>query len=103
MRKNLPKRKVVVKVNLAKTESRRYHMLMLLTGPDITAIRNALGMNLKEFGKYLGVAEPTVCRWEAGQRHPKWKMMETLNELAEQVQSRNGHSRNGRRKAAAGA
>lgn len=94
MRENLPKRKAAVKINLAKTGSGGYPTVMLwLRGPEITELRHALEMNLREFGEYLGVAEGTVCRWEADLRRPRIEMMERLNkELA--------GTRNGRRKTA---
>lgn len=56
--------------------------IMFLTGPDICAIRHNAGMNQREFGDLLGVADATVNRWERGHRRPKYEMMERLNELA---------------------
>ena len=55
--------------------------MLWLKGADITEIRHAHGMNLREFAQFVGVAGATVSRWEADKRRPKYKMMERLNEL----------------------
>ncbi len=56
-------------------------MIMFLTGKDISALRHAMGMNLREFADSLGVAEATVSRWEANKRRPNYEMMERLSKL----------------------
>lgn len=71
--------------------------IMFLTGQEITEIRRAAGMNLKQFGDLLGVTEATVSRWESGHRRPKYEMMERLNDLAHK------HLKSRRRKELAGA
>lgn len=38
----------------------------LLTPQEIHDIRNGLNLSQKEFEQMLGVASPTVCRWETG-------------------------------------
>lgn len=80
-------------------------MAIMLTGTDIAVIRTSRGMNLREFAEFIGVSEATVSRWEADKRHPTWKMMMLLNELATGKDDRNGKSSpNGRpRKEAASA
>lgn len=66
-------------------------MAIMLTASDITVIRTSRKMNLREFADFLDVSEATVSRWESGKRHPTWKMMVRLNELA-MAADRNGKS-----------
>jgi DNA-binding transcriptional regulator YiaG len=41
-----------------------------VTGQDIKREREKLGLTQGQFAAVLGVAENTVWRWEAGERHP---------------------------------
>lgn len=66
--------------------------IMWLKGADISAIRNASGMNQREFGELLGVADATVNRWEHNKRRPNYEMMEQLNKLADKY-LKNGRKR----------
>jgi len=56
--------------------------MLMLTPDQIKRIRKALGMNSTEFASLLGVTQNTVARWEIGDRHPRWEMMEKINNLA---------------------
>lgn len=60
---------------------RGYIMLMFLTGKDISKIRQARGLTLKQFADLLGVTEAAVSRWEADKRRPRYDMMEKLNDM----------------------
>jgi HTH-type transcriptional regulator/antitoxin MqsA len=43
----------------------------LLTGAEIRAARDRLGMSQRDFSDYLGVGNASVQRWEAGQVQDK--------------------------------
>ena len=62
-----------------------YNMVMF-TPQDIATIRKTLGLTATEFAYELGISENTVRRWEMGDRHPRYKMMEKLNKLNEKAQ-----------------
>jgi transcriptional regulator with XRE-family HTH domain len=49
---------------------------------QIRAIRKALGKTQTEFAFAVGVSTSAVISWEAGIRHPTWKKMQRINELA---------------------
>lgn len=52
---------------LGKALEARYRESVGLLSPDaIKAVRKSIGMNQKEFESLLGVASPTVSRWETG-------------------------------------
>lgn len=67
----------------------------MLNGQDIAAIRKKRGQSPTQFAAFLGVSENTVRRWEIGDRHPRWDMMERLNQLANE-NGTNGHHRKGK-------
>jgi hypothetical protein len=51
-------------------------------GPGfITALREALGLTQKEFGKQLGVDKMTVSRWERGTLRPSDESLAVIEEL----------------------
>jgi len=54
----------------------------MMTPEQIKKIRAELGMTAVAFAKCLGVSEDCVWRWERGNRHPTYKRMVALNELA---------------------
>lgn len=62
--------------------------IMFLKGNDIREIRKAAGMNQREFGELLGVADATVNRWELDKRRPNYDMMERLYALADKYLSK---------------
>ncbi|MFF0722784.1 DUF5919 domain-containing protein [Micromonospora sp. NPDC003816] len=50
------------------------------TGLETRALRQALRLSIKDFSAYLGVAERTVSKWEAGQSvHPRPEMQAALD------------------------
>jgi len=57
-------------------------MNIMLTHHTIRRFRQELGINLREFGELVGVSEATASRWEAGKRHPTWRKMDRLNQIA---------------------
>lgn len=78
-------------------------MVAIPSKEDITAIRQALGMNLREFGHLLGVSEATASRWESGDRQPQIETLIRLGEmgLKHGLAIGNAPSTNGRHKAKA--
>lgn len=61
--------------------------MLMLTPQDIARLRKELGLSPTQFAAKLGVSENTVRRWEIGDRHPRYNMMVTLNEMSEQSAS----------------
>lgn len=57
-------------------------MMLMMTSAEIVELRERFGLTLKAFGELLDVSESTVCSWERGTRHPAWKHLVKLNELA---------------------
>lgn len=55
----------------------------MFTPEAIRELRQSLKLTMKELGSKIGVTEATVSRWEAGERHPRFKQIVTLNELAD--------------------
>lgn len=53
----------------------------LLRPEDIKAIRVAVGMSPVQFSRALGTTEAAVSRWESGQRHPRYEMMDKIHDL----------------------
>lgn len=49
----------------------------------IKNLRIALGLNQEKFANLLGVTKSAVSLWEKGRRHPPYRKMERLNQLAE--------------------
>lgn len=56
--------------------------MVMITAEQIKLIREAMGLSLTDFAAVLGVSISTVCLWEQGHRHPRWKPMVKLNDLA---------------------
>jgi DNA-binding transcriptional regulator YiaG len=54
----------------------------MLDAKAISEIRWKLRLTQAEFGALLDVTSSTVSLWEQGKRHPAWKQMVKLNELA---------------------
>jgi transcriptional regulator with XRE-family HTH domain len=82
-------------------------MVAIPSKEDIAAIRQARGMNLREFGDLLGVSEATASRWESGDRHPQIETLIRLGEMGLEYGLKIGDARkrepakNGRAKVAA--
>lgn len=57
--------------------------MIMFTPEAIRELRKTLRLTMKELGVRVGVTEATVSRWEAGERHPRFKQIVTLNELAD--------------------
>ncbi len=58
-------------------------MFNMYTPEQIRAIRLALGLTVAQFAEKLGVDRNAVYLWEAGKRHPVYRRMVEINELAE--------------------
>lgn len=50
-------------------------------GERIKTIRSALGLNQEEFGGLIGITGPAVAQYEAGRRHPDYKVLAKLLEV----------------------
>lgn len=61
--------------------------MVMFTAEKIRELRAKLKVSGAKLAGYLGVSENAYRRWEMGDRHPRWEMMETLNELQAQVDS----------------
>ena len=61
------------------------YTMFMLNANQIRAIRKKLGLSQTAFSQRLGVTQNTVARWEIGDRHPKWDMMEKICGLAEEA------------------
>lgn len=59
----------------------------MLNGKQIREVREMLKMSPTGFAAHLGVSENTVRRWEIGDRHPRWEMMERINKIADDARS----------------
>jgi DNA-binding transcriptional regulator YiaG len=57
----------------------------MLTSDDIKEIRKAMGLTPTEFAARFGVSASTVCLWEQGKTHPRWKKMLKLNAMREKL------------------
>jgi|GEM_PF-5871595 len=66
-------------------------MLNMYNGDQIHELRKSLGLTLEEFGEKLGVKRSTVCYWEKNKSHPRFAILEKINELAATVNGKNGH------------
>ena len=52
---------------------------------DVKAIRTKLGITQQEFAYRLGVALPTVARWEAGKNKPSRLAQKVIEEVMKEV------------------
>ena len=46
---------------------------------DVKMLRNALGLNMRAFGKKLGVSAASVCLWESGKRNPRQSVLKLMD------------------------
>lgn len=56
--------------------------MFMLTSTQIAEIREALSLTVVEFAAKIGVSRKTIYQWESGLRHPRWALLEKINELA---------------------
>lgn len=54
---------------------------MSVFGERIKIIRNALGLNQEEFGNLIGQTGPSIAMYEAGRRHPDYKILAKVIEV----------------------
>jgi len=52
-----------------------------MTGPEITALRESLGLSQIELAERLGMHPASVCRWEAGKQHPTRRAVKQILRL----------------------
>lgn len=64
--------------------SKFFYPIIMFTPEQIEALRLALRLTRTELAAKIGVSESAVCRWVKGERHPSYKRMRRLNELAEE-------------------
>lgn len=57
----------------------------MFTAEQIKELRSTLGVSLAKFADMLGVSVAAACRWETGQRHPKFTTQIKLNEIREKI------------------
>ncbi len=60
--------------------------MVMLTGTDLLAIREKLGLTRKEFADRVGVTVAGLCRWEKDERFPRREHMVELNKLADEAE-----------------
>lgn len=57
----------------------------VMTGEEVRALRDFLGMTQEEMGETLGVAELTIRRWEKGYFKPSPLALEKLHQLRDSL------------------
>jgi DNA-binding XRE family transcriptional regulator len=58
-------------------------------GDRVRVLRCRLGMSQRAFGKYFGVSDITINRWENGHNMPHLLLWSRLNDL--ETETRNGN------------
>jgi transcriptional regulator with XRE-family HTH domain len=54
-----------------------------VAGKAIRAMRTAMGLTVKEFGRRVGVSHPIVCRWETDVELPSLQSAIRIGAIAE--------------------
>ena len=62
--------------------------MSMFTPQDIRAFRLELGLTPTQFAAKIGVSASSVCLWESGERHPRYKTMEALNQLRDKMKAK---------------
>ena len=52
-----------------------------MTGPEIAALRKALGLSQIELAAKLGMHPASICRWESGKQRPTRRVLKQLQRL----------------------
>jgi len=59
--------------------------MVMFNAKQILELRKAMGLTQPEFAKLIGVTASAVCLWESGKRHPPYKKMLKINEVAKKA------------------
>ena len=51
---------------------------MIVFKERLRELRTEKGLNQREFSKILNIAQPTLCRWETGEREPDLATIEKI-------------------------
>lgn len=54
---------------------------------NVQALRTARGLNQRQFAELVGVRQPTISRWEAGEKEPSGLARKVLEQIAAETPS----------------